>query len=219
MTFKELAEKLKLDWCNTFIAADVGLLEKHRFQITPRDFLMFSKEDFRSDSVRGLVSALTNAKRAIDCQTDAVLKSFGYDPTKPFNKIVSNYIKQYQVKFGKLDTTLKLKLLQSLDVAPSVLVSKIRNLRNLLEHQYLLPKENEVREAVELANLFIGATENALRCFSMGYSIGDDESKKMQVEKEEYYHCIVVNYNQESEIFECKGRERGIEIEKSKYRY
>ena len=56
-------------------------------------------------------------------------------------------------------------------------------------------------------------TDNALECFSMGYSIGDDESKKMMVEKEEYYNCIVVNYNQESEIFKCIGLEQGIEIE------
>ena len=165
MTFKELAEKPKIDWCNTIIERSIGTLDSHHFQIASRDFLMFSNEDFKSGGVRGLVNALTNAKRAIDCQTDTVLKSFGYDPTEPFNEIVSKYIRQYQVKFGKLDTILKLKLLQSLDVAPSVLVSTIRNLRNLLEHQYLLPKENEVREALELANLFIGATDNALRCF------------------------------------------------------
>ena len=49
------------------------------FDITPRDFLRYAKDDFQSQSEAGLINALSNAKRAIDCQIDTAIRSMGID--------------------------------------------------------------------------------------------------------------------------------------------
>ncbi|MEF2965891.1 hypothetical protein V3851_08625 [Paenibacillus sp. M1] len=94
-----------------------------------------------------------------------ILANLGYD-FRAFNNIntykgLKGLIKQYQDQHGKFDgVPLKLQFLQSLNIAPHFIISKIRKLRNNLEHEYSLPTFDEVKEAIEVADLFINATEN-----------------------------------------------------------
>src|SRR5579859_7489665 len=82
MKLKSFIEKGKLDWTNLSFATDGGTGYPSRFEIRPDDFITFAKADFFKADTRGLVNALSNAKRAIDCQTDAFLIANGLDPDK-----------------------------------------------------------------------------------------------------------------------------------------
>lgn len=48
------------------------------FELTSQDFLKFSESDLISESVHKYINALSNAKRALDCQLDTLLIGFGY---------------------------------------------------------------------------------------------------------------------------------------------
>ncbi|WP_346876828.1 hypothetical protein [Clostridium sp. UBA5712] len=60
------------------------------------------------------------------------------------------------------ELSFKLRFIQALEIAPAFLISKIRRFRNKLEHEYIISKENEAREAIEIAELFINATQNVI---------------------------------------------------------
>ena len=60
------------------------------------------------------------------------------------------------------DAPIRLRLLHALGVAPSFLVSRFRTIRNKLEHEYKVPTIQEVREAIDLAHIFMGCVDNAL---------------------------------------------------------
>jgi len=47
-------------------------------------------------------------------------------------------------------------------MAPSGVISDIRTLRNKTEHEYVVPMEVDVKAAVEIAELFLSATERHL---------------------------------------------------------
>ncbi|GAE27476.1 hypothetical protein JCM9140_3624 [Halalkalibacter wakoensis JCM 9140] len=134
------------------------------FELTPEDFVSFSETNFSEGSREGLIDALSNAKRAIDCQVDWILSYLGYD-YKNFKDEKYSYLGEVILDFEselniKINCSLKLRFIQALEIAPAFLVSKIRNIRNEMEHNYISPNEHEVREAIDIAKLFVNATQN-----------------------------------------------------------
>jgi hypothetical protein len=112
------------------------------FQVTPSKFLSFAKSDFRQGSKRHQINSLSNTKRAIGCQVDSLLFSFGLLTAKRKN----------------WSLPMKLKMLTDLGiVAPNVL-RRINKLRNVLEHEYSPPSKDEIASAIDVAELFIQYT-------------------------------------------------------------
>lgn len=165
MTLDDL--KIKINWSKFYIGRDCTSYSEYiNFDLTPEDFLEFAKEDYRNLDNRGLVGVLSNSKRAIDCQVDWIISYLGFDYLC-FNEKNYPNIKEIINEFEKeisYDNTLsfKLRFIQALEIAPTFLISKIRKFRNRLEHEYIVPKENEAREAIEIAELFINATQNII---------------------------------------------------------
>ncbi|MEW9095243.1 MAG: hypothetical protein AB2417_09195 [Clostridiaceae bacterium] len=158
---------LKINWNNFYVCKDCTCYNDNiSFNLTPEDFLRFAKEDYKELDNKGLVGVLSNSKRAIDCQVDWIISYLGFDYLN-FNE--SNYpelrvlIDEFEsdLRCNK-DCSFKLRFIQALEIAPTFLISKIRKFRNKLEHEYMLPKENEAREAIEIAELFINATQNVI---------------------------------------------------------
>lgn len=48
-----------------------------QFEVTPTEYLAFAENDLESKDLRGLINALSNTKRALDCQIDSLLYTFG----------------------------------------------------------------------------------------------------------------------------------------------
>src|ERR1019366_719242 len=49
------------------------------FELMPDDYLRFAEEDVKARNKRGRVNAISNAKRAIDCQVHGLLSIFFED--------------------------------------------------------------------------------------------------------------------------------------------
>jgi hypothetical protein len=103
--------------------------------ITPAEYLEFAEKDLRRGGPRGLVNALSNSKRAIDCQIANLLMSVGLGATGNFPSRVEK--------------------LQSLGLVAPRILRKIVQLRNALEHDYHKPTIAQVEDAVDIATLFL----------------------------------------------------------------
>lgn len=159
MELLELVKIAKLDFTNLIIDYDSFVCFYYSFEISPNEFLEYSKQDYSDKSKKGLVNALTNAKRAIDCQVDKILSTFGFEINQ-----LPDYLNEFVKDFRNEDKNLpfKLSILSNLNIAPGNVVSEIRQLRHRVEHEYKSPDKLQTRRAIEIAELFINATENKL---------------------------------------------------------
>ncbi|MFD1415688.1 hypothetical protein [Oceanobacillus jeddahense] len=158
--------KLKIDWSNFIITVDMQSSSNYiDFEISPEDFLNYAIDDLKTQDVKGRVNCLTNCKRAIDSQIDWLISYLGLDYTNFNEKKYLNlkrYMKDINNEVFSSDTSFKIKFIQIMGIAPMLLVSKIRSVRNKLEHQYKIPEYAECQEALELAELFINSTQNKM---------------------------------------------------------
>lgn len=167
MDLYSLKDIIKIRWSKFYIIKDAGCYSySNDFELTPDNFLNFAKDEYKLLDKKGLVGALSNSKRAIDCQIDWIISYLGFDHLK-FNESkypeVKLLIDEFEhMKNNSKDLTMKLRFIQALGIAPTFLISKIRKVRNKLEHEYTLPSIEDVIESIEVAELFINATENIL---------------------------------------------------------
>ncbi|HBJ1650196.1 TPA: hypothetical protein LA460_002387 [Clostridium botulinum] len=184
MYLKDFKERIKIRWNDFQVVIDDSSWDASiKFNIKPDDFLVFAKDDYKIMDKKGLVGALSNSKRAIDCQVDWIISYLGYDYLN-FNDSKYPEIKllidefESNLKIHK-NSSIKLRFIQALEIAPIFLISQIRIIRNKLEHEYVLPNSNEVREAIEVAELFINATQNIIiNKFSTDVYIGNHYDEK-----------------------------------------
>ena len=187
----EIINNIELDWSNTFIQWESGSPLEYSFDIHPVTFLKFAYKDLQNRDNYGIVNAVTNAKRAIDCEVDRFITSIGYTPDK-LPKNARDFNKRYNQLYGSVEVPQKFQLLRSLGIAPITLISKIREIRHLLEHQYQLPKESEAAEAVEIAELFICAVDYSLNNFRDMVSIFDNEK---ELHEGHHTDALLLNYD------------------------
>lgn len=207
MKLEEL--KSEINWSNFYICKDANAYsEDIEFELTPEDFLMFAKEDYKNLDSRGLVGVLSNTKRAIDCQVDWIISYLGFDHLK-FNELnypnIKVVIDEFENKSKRNDNlSFKLRFVQALEIAPTFLISKIRRFRNKLEHEYIVPKIEEAKEAIEISELFINATQNkVLHKICSCYSIQNEYDE----EKRDLESPFIKVY-----IDLCSGKENRISI-------
>jgi hypothetical protein len=175
----------------SFVATDVYDVS-FDFNISPQDFLKFGKKDFLTNDNRGNINCLTNSKRAIDCQTDRILAMYGINIEK-FPDAAIQFIRQTS-SVNKLESRAALRLIQALGIAPIDLISKARLLRHKLEHYYEIPNREETRESLELAELFINATEHKVYLI-WSYYFGN------HIDGDEMYNYIDVVFDLEEKCF------------------
>ncbi len=148
-TLLRLLQEIRIDLTNTIIIPQGGSYYiENIFELMPKDFLRFAKMDFKLKDDRGIINSLTNAKRAIDCQVDEIFEKCGIT-INDFDYEIKEFIKLFELDD---DIPLKLKFIHALNLAPSNLISKTRNIRNKLEHSYRKPTISEAKEALDLDN-------------------------------------------------------------------
>ena len=161
MELKELISLAKIDFTNCVAELDSGSRLDWKFEISPFEFLSFAKSDFRDGGKKGNINALTNSKRAIDCQIDRIFKSFGYEFDR-FPEYLNTFSNYFCEDVRSNDLPIKLRIINAFGMAPAGLVSDARTLRNKMEHYYNSPDEEDVQKSLEIAELFITATEKRL---------------------------------------------------------
>jgi hypothetical protein len=116
------------------------------FQIKARQFLRFAEHDLNSEYEHHFINALSNIKRAIDCQVDSLIIGFGLT----------------NVKRKETDFPAKVALLSALGIASPKILQKINRKRNLLEHEYVNTDKDSVEDALDVATLFLAYTDRFL---------------------------------------------------------
>jgi hypothetical protein len=163
----------KLDLTKLYLIPEGGSeLQKSTFEISPKDFLRFAKQDLKEGNEKGFINSLTNSKRAIDCQVDNAMESLGIK-SQNFNPEFKEFVKLFDFEE---DIPIKLKIIHSINLAPSLIISKTRTLRNKLEHIYQKPKLSEVKEALDVADLFIRSVEGKLYIVLTEFFITDEKN-------------------------------------------
>lgn len=179
--FGKILLDLKIDFSKIIILRLRAGSIYSRTQLGPKDFIRFAKLDFAAKDKRGLANSLTNAKRAIDCQIDNALLGFGIDPYK-LEKASESLVNMLELNQKNLP--FKLKVIQSLGLAPGNLTAKVRNLRNKLEHYYEIPTVFKVEEAIEIAELFILSIESKTKMIDDEFILSSSNFKQLDVLKD-----------------------------------
>jgi len=213
MNLKESFKETKLDLTNlVFIPSGGSGSDSSNFEISPKEFLRFSKLDFHSNNSQGLINSLTNAKRAIDCQMDETLSILGIDfqdIPKQSESIVS------LMEFNQ-DLPYKLKLIQALNLAPAYIVAKARTLRNKLEHYYKLPSKEEVQESIDIAELFIRSIEGKTRILEGEFFITDSKNR---TDHWEYDSGLSFGFDEKNKSFKIQAKKKKVPLDSFKIDY
>ncbi len=138
------------------------------FETMPSEFIGYAEIDLQSSSEHRFINALSNAKRALDCQADRLLKLFGF-------------YKESQTKFWGFPR--KMELIKEFEIIAPRVLNKINKTRNLMEHQYIKPKSDEVEDFLDIVSLFIASTEHYVSSFIKDVTYinesGDKEYKNL----------------------------------------
>ncbi len=129
------------------------------------------------------------------------------------SKVFVDFVKVYQSQNKPFEASPKLKLLQALDLAPSSLLERIRELRNELEHEYKLPDPNSdkesIKDGIDIADLFIGYSENVLLNFLEMYFFSDVEDVvNHEEEGEDYIRGVAISYYAQNNTFKFEAYDK-----------
>ena len=170
-------KNVKINWMNFIIL--LGNLNGD-FDIEPLEYLKFAKLDYREGTTKGLVNALGYDYKKFD-------EYNAYKDTKRFIK--ENF------ENSECDgLTERIKLIEILEIAPVFLISKIRTLRNKVEHEYTLPTKEEVKEAIEISELFINSSMRKFSLTPSGIEFGNEKNKRLDIKVDFDFFQFINNY-------------------------
>lgn len=121
------------------------------FDLMPSDFLSFAEKDLQTELTHKHVNAFANAKRALDCQADRLLKVLGF-------------YEESQAKFWGFPS--KLLVLNRFGILAPRILNKVNQQRNLLEHKFVNPDTEKVIDFIDVVALFLASTEKYVSGFS-----------------------------------------------------
>ena len=114
------------------------------YDLKPIDFLKFAEIDINTKINHHQVNALSNAKRALDCQVLCLLEIFG----------LKEIADKKRWGFPK-----KVEALTRLGILAPRILNKINRTRNLLEHEFTQPNDEQVTDFIDIVSLFIESTK------------------------------------------------------------
>ena len=145
------------------------------FQISSKDFLKYAEYDLNTKYEHHIINALSNIKRAIDCQIDSLLFAFG---------LLKKARKNRWSFPDKVEALTKLGL-----VSPRIL-TKINKQRNFLEHEFEIPNKDAVEDALDVAILFEAYTEKFLHSCIEGFGFSNEKLGGLEITMNYKEHII-----------------------------
>jgi hypothetical protein len=138
------------------------------WDITPSQYLDFAQLDVAGEDARSAINALSNAKRALECQLDSLMIAFG------MHEVASSW-----------HVPQKLTFLKEIGVVAPRILTKINRYRNAMEHEYTYHPLETVADFVDVVALFLQATGPHIsdRCFE--WEFGTEERTSLQVHLDE----------------------------------
>ena len=196
MNLLDYFKVIKIDPKKLIIGRDSGTNFQNNTEITPIDYLEFSKMDYKEGSTRGYINSITNAKRSIDCSIDNLLNNLGIDTNR--NEYLDSFCKN-RISDEYRDYPYKLKILSAFDIVPIRLISELRELRNKIEHNYIKIEMNDCSKYIEIAELFNNSIQKINDCI-WGFEFYSNE-----LEPGRLYNKISIYFDEVNHSFEING--------------
>ena len=114
------------------------------FDTDPWEWLDFAAENLKKESPHANADALSNTKRALDCELDFFIHCYG----------LANIAKVPPWATGR-----KIRLASDLGLAPESILQRLNAARNQLEHHYEMPSPITASNAHEIVTLFVTAVD------------------------------------------------------------
>lgn len=181
MKLDDIYKNCKINWTKFYGSFDEPQNDSQiKFEIMPEEFLEFAKNNIKTHTKQSTVDAIGNAKKAIESQIDLLISTLGFDYKKFDDKdsypVTKKYIKSNYIEENYDGIVPRIKLLNILGLAPSIIISEIRSLRNKVEHNYIVPSLDSVKKAIEIAELFINSSNRKFSYSPMALYIGNELS-------------------------------------------
>ena len=111
-------------------------------EVTAEEYLQYATEDLNTDTPRGAINALGNAKRALHLTIDSTLNAYGL------------LARSRRASFPQ-----KLKLLDAAGLFSLSILNTLNVERNAMEHEYIAPTSARASEVIDVTRLLLLATE------------------------------------------------------------
>jgi hypothetical protein len=119
--------------------------------LSPRVYFDFAQADLHDKSTsRSRVNALSNAKRALHYQVDLISRALG--------------IEQLETK-KRLDFPHKLDFCKECGISSPSIIRRLNKIRNVVEHDYIIPTITQVQDYMDVVELFLAATDRVIYQF------------------------------------------------------
>lgn len=105
------------------------------YDITAEEFLEFAENAIAVETKEGLINAVSNLKRALDCEIDLFFESIN----------IKHVFSKNNLKFEK-----KTQFLSDIGLLPVHTINKLNTMRNKMEHDYEVPVIDDLRTYYEL---------------------------------------------------------------------
>lgn len=135
------------------------------FELKPRDYLDFAEIDLNSNEPQSLVNCVSNLKRAMDCQLDTFIFVFG----------LHSVLGKFNMSISK-----KLKFIEACSLFSSRSLARLNRIRNKMEHEYEIPKIQDIEVYFDLVAAFVVIIEPLLA------SLYKDKTMTFDLHDEEY---------------------------------
>lgn len=155
--FQDFLERTGFDYHHLSVTPNGGGFPLISLETSPTEFLLQAEKDFTAEDKAFYLNSITNSKRAILCQMDQVLISFG------FNSLRWNVVK-------------KIAYLNKLGIITPPVLRKISKVRNLLEHEYIKPSREDVELALDISTLFVLSNKALFSVYEASLTFGLDAS-------------------------------------------
>ena len=134
------------------------------WDILAPDYVKFAQKDLEGSGKRSIVNALSNSKRALECQIDSLMLAL-----------------ELTSKSRKMNVPSKLKLLNDIGVIAPNILRKVNRHRNEMEHEYTYPDKDAVMDFVDVVYLFVEATKHHIDDRGCEWYVDISESKGVTI--------------------------------------
>ena len=153
------------------------------YEVSPHNYLSEAEVSLSRLTSGGDREAVANAKRAIDCQIEAVIETLGLRSGNTFPS--------------------RLAAIRTIGLVAPRILEKINKLRNTIEHDFVNPSREQAELAVDTTLLFVELTHRVFRQTVLQCAIYDPTPKITPW----------INWGPNYLVFEMIGNAEGIKIE------
>ena len=151
------------------------------YDIAPDEFLEFAGNALALETKEGIVNAISNLKRALDCQMDLFFESIN----------LKSIVDKKNLKFEK-----KTQFLADIGLMQNRTMNKLNSMRNKMEHEYKIPDVFDLHTYYELVWSVVKIAELYLELFC---SNGEIELSLYAKNRE---YALVLEYNAAERAFQ-----------------